>query len=127
MQTTLVAHLVPAGAGRPAEADIRAALREQLPGYMVPAAFYWHDSLPLTGNGKVDRSRLATLAAQPAAATAGALPDSRLERAVAAVWARILKVPEVDATATRPGSFVPDAVAPSIVQVAEALVGRGAE
>ena len=34
---------------------------------------------------------------------------------------------EVDATATRPGSFVPDAVAPSIVQVAEALVGRGAE
>jgi non-ribosomal peptide synthetase component F/acyl carrier protein len=65
----LVAHLVPAGDARPSEAELRATLREYLPDYMTPSSVIWHDSLPLTRNGKVDRGRLITLI--PAAGTTG--------------------------------------------------------
>src|SRR5947207_2529741 len=39
-------------------------LGDSLPKYMVPTAFHWRESLPLTGNGKVDRKTLAALAAE---------------------------------------------------------------
>src|SRR6185503_16100504 len=51
----LVGHLVAAGADRPSEEEIRGALREHLPEYMLPSVLYWQDGLPLTRNGKVDR------------------------------------------------------------------------
>ncbi len=65
----LVAHLVPAGDVRPADDEIRTALREHLPDYMTPSSVVWHDSLPLTRNGKVDRGSLAAL--PPAPGTTG--------------------------------------------------------
>jgi pyochelin synthetase len=95
----LVAHLVPSGDERPADAAVREALRRRLPEYMVPSAIVWHDGgLPLTRNGKVDRARLvaAPAAAEPPG-TAGAEPDSELEREVAGLWAAVLKT-DVGAT-----------------------------
>ena len=68
----LVAYLVPEpGAG--ADADglverVRAAAGQTLPAYMLPAAFVVLDRLPLTANGKVDRSALPA----PGARTGGA-------------------------------------------------------
>ncbi|MFD0305218.1 amino acid adenylation domain-containing protein [Streptomyces sp. NPDC127119] len=103
----LVAHVVPSEQDQPVpdgerrrRADaLRTALRDQLPEYMIPSAVVWHDSLPLTVNGKVDRSQL----------TAGDLPEAKtvrsgdtapaegIERELSELWARVLKVPEVDA------------------------------
>jgi pyochelin synthetase len=92
----LVAHLVPAGDARPAAEQVRQALREHLPGYMLPSAVVWHESLPLTGNGKVDRARLAATAPQPAPApgagdVAGQAAGLQLE--LAGLWAPLLQVP----------------------------------
>ena len=57
----LVAHLVPAGDVRPTAEEIRLALRQHLPDYMTPSEVVWHESLPLTRNGKVDRGKLTVL------------------------------------------------------------------
>ncbi len=92
----LVAHLVPAGAHRPPDAQIRDALRGQLPEFMVPSAIDWHDSLPLTRNGKVDRGRLAAFAGTEVASGPDRAADSELERQVAALWAKILRTSDVD-------------------------------
>jgi amino acid adenylation domain-containing protein len=95
----LVAHLVPDSGPRRADTDVRDALREHLPEYMVPSTLYWHDSLPLTRNGKVDRARLAVMAGPgPAQGQAGPAPDSELERKVAELWSSVLGLPGVDAT-----------------------------
>jgi non-ribosomal peptide synthase protein (TIGR01720 family) len=66
----LVAYAVPAS-GRALSADeLRAFLASTLPAYMVPAQIMIVDSLPLTANGKVDRSTLpAVEPISPASAT----------------------------------------------------------
>ena len=93
----LVAHLAPAGDARPSEEQIRRELREYLPEYMTPAAFVWHDSLPLTRNGKVDRGRLTAVspsAAEAASAADGdAGPASDSERDLIGLWAAVLRLP----------------------------------
>ncbi len=42
--------------------QVRAALVDRLPGYMVPSRLVLLDELPITANGKVDRSALSELA-----------------------------------------------------------------
>ena len=92
----LVAHLVPTGERRPADAEVRDALRRHLPEYMVPSAIVWHDGLPLTRNGKVDRGRLSAAPVAVARPAAGVAPDTALEREVSGIWAGILRMPAVD-------------------------------
>ncbi len=94
----LVAHLVPAGDARPTEEEIKQALREHLPDYMTPSAIIWHESLPLTRNGKVDRGKLTAMT--PAAVTAAAAAGvprtgeaTELERGLIDVWASVLRMP----------------------------------
>ncbi|MEV1064378.1 amino acid adenylation domain-containing protein [Streptomyces sp. NPDC050263] len=89
----LVAYVVADPGTEPDVAILRDALRGVLPGYMVPAVVVVVDEVPLTHNGKVDRKAL------PAPAPAGpglpAAPTTDTERAVAAVWRRVLGVPLV--------------------------------
>jgi amino acid adenylation domain-containing protein len=59
----LVAWVVPAGGEAPVERELRAFLRQRLPAYMVPSAFAFLPSLPLTAQGKIDRRALAALRA----------------------------------------------------------------
>jgi pyochelin synthetase len=96
----LVAHLVPSGEQRPPDAVVRDALRRHLPEYMVPSIITWHDTLPLTRNGKIDRAKLSASMAADTVAMCGTGPDSELERQVAELWAKVLRISDVDATST---------------------------
>ncbi|WP_229916012.1 non-ribosomal peptide synthetase [Streptomyces fructofermentans] len=88
----LVAHVVPAGAGRPEPAALRAALGASLPAPMVPDAYVVLDALPLTPSGKLDRAALP--APQAVRAEARAPRDDR-ERALTGIFAAVLKLEEV--------------------------------
>jgi len=88
----LTAYLTVEGAASPpAPAELRAALREQLPEYMLPSDFVMLDALPLTPNGKVDRKALARLGpADPVAAGGGEAPRDATERLLADLWREVL-------------------------------------
>ncbi|MET7419404.1 amino acid adenylation domain-containing protein [Dactylosporangium sp. NPDC005555] len=86
----LAAWITPASAD---PAQVRAALRERLPDYMVPSAFVVLDRLPLTANGKVDRAALPA-PAPPGAATRVA-PGTPAQERVAAAWTEVLDGVEV--------------------------------
>ena len=83
-------------APRPLEAGLlRGRLAGALPGYMVPSAFHWRESLPLTANGKVNKKTLTALAAGSGAADEGhQAPATPTERRLAAAWAKVLGVPQ---------------------------------
>ena len=59
-------HLVAFYSGQqPLEIDVlRDRLAESLPEYMVPSAFHWRESLPLTANSKIDKKTLTALAGE---------------------------------------------------------------
>ena len=54
----LVGYLVCAPGRTPTATELRQALKERLPDYMVPAAYVFLPEFPRTPNGKVDRSKL---------------------------------------------------------------------
>ncbi|MBT2541467.1 amino acid adenylation domain-containing protein [Streptomyces sp. ISL-44] len=95
----LVAHLVAVGEGRPTDTELRDALRRDLPDYMVPTAVVWHPELPLTGNGKVDRSKLATAAVAAAAPAqenrSGGEPTTQTEKTLVSMWTTVLRGKQV--------------------------------
>ena len=74
--------------------EVRDYLKQKLPAYMVPSAFVWLDTFPLTPNGKPDRSALPApeqLPSPPSAATTVA-PRNDLEIALVSVWERVMGV-----------------------------------
>ena len=89
----LVAHLVAAGADRPSEDEIRGALREHLPEYMLPSVLQWHNGLPLTRNGKIDRGTLERQVVPGRGPTPQGPqgPATELQRRLAELWAGVLR------------------------------------
>ncbi|WLG66450.1 non-ribosomal peptide synthetase [Pseudomonas brassicacearum] len=74
--------------------ELKAALREHLPDYMIPAHLLFLEQLPLTPNGKLDRKALP--AVETGLLQAGYVaPASALEQQVAAIWAQVLTVERV--------------------------------
>ncbi|WP_435587113.1 amino acid adenylation domain-containing protein [Micromonospora aurantiaca (nom. illeg.)] len=84
----LTAYLV----GEAEHAALKAALKDTLPEYMVPAAFVTLDALPLTPNGKLDRKALPAPVVTREASVALVEPRDDTERALAAIWSEVLGV-----------------------------------
>ncbi|MER6265342.1 amino acid adenylation domain-containing protein [Streptomyces sp900105245] len=82
----LAAHLV-TDPPDPSASEVRAHLRARLPAAMIPSAVAFHDRLPRTGSGKIDRPALGTASGPRVPAT-----GSPLERTVIGVWQGILGV-----------------------------------
>ncbi|MEV7648605.1 amino acid adenylation domain-containing protein [Arthrobacter sp. NPDC089319] len=74
--------------------EIRNELAARLPVYMVPSAYRWQESLPLTGNGKIDRKALTRMARE-VVPEAGAVTEalSATEQRLAEAWATVLGLP----------------------------------
>ena len=92
----LVAY-VRSAAGPEADADaLKAALRQQLPEFMVPATFVSLAEMPLTPNGKIDRKALpAPRMSEVKATTAYAAPTSQIETMITEIWQRALGIAKV--------------------------------
>jgi acyl-CoA synthetase (AMP-forming)/AMP-acid ligase II/acyl carrier protein len=89
----LLAYIVPAAQTAPRADELREFLAASLPHYMLPAGFVRVASLPLTANGKLDKSAL------PAPTTANTLsvslyraPSSVVESRVAAIVEELLGI-----------------------------------
>ena len=77
---------------QPLDVDaLRGRLSASLPTYMVPATFQWRNSLPLTGNGKIDRKALTVLAGELAVVEPNREgPSTATEHRLATAWAKVL-------------------------------------
>jgi hypothetical protein len=103
---------------RLAARDLRAALRRDLPAYLVPSVIVQLEALPLNRNGKVDRAALAAMdpadlarTAQPtdpadvgsaadvgSVADVGEPPGSSMERVLAGIWLDLLPTDDLGVT-----------------------------
>ena len=91
----LVAYVV-ANGGLPSPSELRAALKETLPDYMIPAAYVALREFPLTANGKVDRRALP--APDDAAAVTERIivrPRTHVEKQLSEIWEEIFATPRV--------------------------------
>ena len=76
------------------EGDLKGALAETLPDYMIPTTILSLPELPLTPGGKVDRTILRQL--DPAATTAGVVePRTGTERRLREIWRQVLAVDRI--------------------------------
>jgi len=78
---------------------IRQFLKQELPGYMMPAHFILRESFPVNANGKTDlqqlKAQLQLIELAPVASAAGA---SDMETAIIAIWTALLDHNAFDVT-----------------------------
>ncbi len=89
------------GGNAPAAGDLRAFLKEKLPDYMTPSAFFSMEAFPLTPNGKINRRALpgpdavGTGAGGAAGDATYVAPQNEVEQAIAAIWQDVLRLERV--------------------------------
>jgi amino acid adenylation domain-containing protein/non-ribosomal peptide synthase protein (TIGR01720 family) len=93
----LVGYVVPAVRPAPSPAELRSALQRSMPDYMVPWTFVTLASMPLTANGKLDRKALPAPREVADTGAGYVAPRNDFERAIAAAWQEVLKLPRVGA------------------------------
>jgi amino acid adenylation domain-containing protein len=96
----LAAYVVPAvGARVPGAAELREAVRNRLPEYMVPAAYAAIDAVPMTANGKVDRRALLAMEVERGVTETDFVePATPMELLIAGMWRDLLEMDEVGAS-----------------------------
>ncbi|HVR96050.1 MAG TPA: amino acid adenylation domain-containing protein, partial [Thermoanaerobaculia bacterium] len=88
----LAAYVVPVRPPGPSPAELRRALRDRLPEYMVPSAFVALEALPWTPNGKVDRAALPEPVWEGDAGREYVPPGTPVEEELVLIWSEILGV-----------------------------------
>jgi thioesterase domain-containing protein len=79
----------------PDTAELRAALADRLPSFMMPAAFVAVDAMPMTPNGKLDRIALPAPSTTVHATRGNAEDGDELERQLRAIWESVLGIPNI--------------------------------
>src|SRR5262249_4898564 len=91
MAAGIVAHVVKTeGQGGDLSTALHSHLAAQLPSYMLPSQFVFHGHLPLTWNGKVDRSALMHLHAKVVETPQTRSTADGLEIALSRLWHSLL-------------------------------------
>ncbi|RED56619.1 non-ribosomal peptide synthetase [Cohnella lupini] len=72
--------------------QLRGALADLLPSYMIPSRFMQLDKFPLTPNGKIDRKALPEHDGKVTTNMAYVAPRTQTERQLATIWEEILHV-----------------------------------
>ena len=92
----LVAYWIGASAQTPAATELRQFLASKLPGFMVPSSFIRLEKLPLNPNGKVDRSKLASVSVVHTPSTQSFIsPKTDIEEKLVEIWKHILQTEHV--------------------------------
>ena len=95
----LVAYLVPKPTAPTSETELRDFLRTTLPDYMIPAAFVRLESLPVTNNGKVDRTALpAPNGSNTLRDATFVAPRSPVEERLSEILAKLMGLEQVGVT-----------------------------
>lgn len=92
--TNLVAYVVPKN-GNLLTSDLRGYLGERLPEYMRPSAYVFCDAMPLTPNGKADRSALAARTERYSPTQPQTEPRTPAEKILVEIWRDVLAVASV--------------------------------
>jgi acyl-coenzyme A synthetase/AMP-(fatty) acid ligase/acyl carrier protein len=88
----LIAYTVPDRDSVPTIGELRNLLKAKLPDYMIPSAFVFLDALPLTSNGKLDRSALPALDRHNSNLQETFIaPRTSAEKTIAEIWVQTLK------------------------------------
>jgi amino acid adenylation domain-containing protein len=91
----LVAYVAPASAAAQV-GELRGFLKERLPPYMLPSAFVFVDTFPLTPNGKLDRKALPVPERRsPELDASYVAPRTPTEEAVASIWCELFDLKQV--------------------------------
>ena len=92
----LAAYIIPDEGQTLTVGALREYLKEKLPEYMVPGAFVMLEKFPLTPNGKIDRKALpAPTSQRPELASAYVVPQTEMERNLAAIWQEVLRLEKI--------------------------------
>lgn len=75
--------------------ELRQHLKTQLPEYMVPAAFVLLETLPLTGNGKIDKRALPVPDHSALITHEYIAPRNETEQTLVQIWQDVLKLERV--------------------------------
>jgi amino acid adenylation domain-containing protein len=91
----LIAYYVSSFGDGPSASDLRRYLSGKLPQYMIPAAFVQLAALPLSPNGKVDRSALPKPPVSLERANGENADATGTEKTVSELWKRVLRLETV--------------------------------
>jgi len=76
--------------------ELRRAIKEKLPSYMIPSIFVVLEAMPLTASSKIDRKALpAPDHARPEIEGAFVAPRTPIEEMIAGIWSQVLKLEKV--------------------------------